>query len=295
MVTPPPAQKETARGLYNAGTDQLRAGKLSDAEALLESSVTKQDAQVQPAALFNLGHVRFAQGTEEFKKAPAGAARQGEAAEVDGTGAIRKAVDALAGSDVQQMVDAYIAGRGTRKEMQTATKAVQRAMAAYGKTLTKWRRAMGDFQSAVELNPADTNAVHNAEVVARAIAKLVDSMKDMEQAPGKLAGKQAELNDLLKQLKGKIPAAKMPPGAPGDDGEDGEDGEKGDNGSKQPSPDALSGLEEPKTGDGGSETGLKLSPKEAGELMNGIQPDGKQLPMTPGDGGKPKDRSGRIW
>jgi hypothetical protein len=81
----------------------------------------------------------------------------------------------------------------------------------------------------------------------------------------------------------------MPPGAAGADGEEGDDG--GD----RPSPEGLSGLEELKTGGGGSEAGLKISPKEAGELMNGIQPDGKQLPMGQGETGNPKDRSGRIW
>jgi hypothetical protein len=288
-ISPPPAQNETARGLYNAGTDLLRAGKLSDAETLLQSSVAKQDGRVQTAALFNLGHVRFAQGTEELKKAPAGAAKQSVAAAADGAGAIQKAVDALAGSDVQQMVDAYIAGRGTRREMQAATKAVQRAMEQYGRTLSKWRRSLSDFQSAAELNPADTNAVHNAEVAAQAIAKLVDSLREMQQAAGNLSGKQNDLGNLLKQLKGKIPAANMPPGASGGEAED--EGDGGD----QPSPESLSGLKEARTGDTGQDAGLKISPEEAGALMNGIQPDGKQLPMGPGDLGQPKNRSGRIW
>jgi tetratricopeptide (TPR) repeat protein len=288
FISPPPAQNETARGLYNAGTEQLRAGKLSDAETLLESSVVKQDTRVQPAALFNLGHVRFAQGTEELRKAPAGATKQSVAAAADGADAIQKAADALASNDVQQMVDAYIAGRGVRKEMLAATKAVQRAMEQYGRTLSKWRRSLSDFQSAAELNPADTNAVHNAEVAAQAIARLVDSLREMQQAAGNLAGKQNELNELLKQLKGKIPAPNMPPGAVGSDGDDGDDGDR-------PSPESLSGLEEARTGDTGPETGLKISPEEAGALMNGIQPDGKQLPMGPGDLGQPKPRSGRIW
>lgn len=288
-ISPPPAQNETARGFYNAGTEKLRAGKLDDAETLLESSVTKQDGRVQTAALFNLGHVRFAQGNEELKKAPAGATKQSVAAAADGAGAIQKAIDALASNDVQQMVDAYIAGRGARKEMSAATKAVQRAMEQYGRTLTKWRRSLSDFQSAAELNPADTNAVHNAAVAAQAIAKLVDSLREMQQAAANLAGKQNDLGNLLKQLKGKIPAANMPPGAAGADGDDGGDG--GD----KPSPEALSGLEEPKTGDNGQEIGIKISPEEAGALMNSIQPDGKQLPMGQGDLGQPKTRSGRIW
>jgi tetratricopeptide (TPR) repeat protein len=286
---PPVTASENPRELYNAGTEKLRAGKLTDAETLLESSLVKQDARVQPAALFNLGHVRFAQGNEELKKTPdaAGTTRRTQAATADGVGAISKVKDALANNDVSQMVEAYLAGRGVRKEMRAATEAVQRAMEADGKTLLKWRRSLGDFRSAAELNPADTNAARNAEIVEQAIAKLVDSLREMQQAAGNLAGKQSELNSLLKQLKGKIPAPNSPPGAAGEDGDEGEDGDR-------PLPESLSGLKESASG-GGQEMDLKISPEEAGQLLNNIQPDGKQLPMGQGEPGKPKGRSGRIW
>ena len=287
-ISPPRVVQETGRGFYNAGTEKLRAGKWSDAETLLESSLAKQDERVQPAALFNLGHVRFAQGKEELKKSPdaAATAKRSRAAAEAGAGAIQQAADALAGNEVRQMVEAYFAGRGVRKEMRAATEAVQRAMEAHGKTLLKWRRALSDFQGAAELNPADTNATHNAEVVAQAIAKLVDSLREMQQAAASLGGKQAGLNGLLKQLKGQIPAPNMPPGAPGEDGEE-------DDGGDRPLPESLSGLEEPDNTGGGME--LKISPEKAGELLNGLQPDGKPLPMGQGDAGNPKDRSKRIW
>jgi len=287
-ASPPP---ETARGFYNAGTEKLRVGKLDDAETLLESSLAKQDERVQPGALFNLGHVRFAQGIEELKKMPDSGAtvKQTGSAIDDGTRAIAKASDALAGDDVRQMVQAYLAGRGARREMRAATQAVQRALEADGRTLLKWRRALGDFQSAAELNHADTNATHNAEVVEQAIAKLVDSIQQMQQLAANLAGSKTQLDGLLKQLKGKIPAPDMPPGASG--GEEDEDGDDG----KKPSPESLSGLKESDKGGGGQEINLKISPEQAGQLMNSIQPDGKLLPMGQGEPGQPVNRSGRIW
>jgi tetratricopeptide (TPR) repeat protein len=286
---PPVTAGENPRELYNAGTEKLRAGKLTDAETLLESSLTKQDARVQPPALFNLGHVRFAQGNEELKKTPdaTGTTKRTQDATADGAGAISRIKDALATNDISQMVEAYLAGRGVRKEMRAATEAVQRAMEADGKTLLKWRRSLGDFRSAAELNPADTNAARNAEIVEQAIAELVDSLREMQQAAGNLAGKQSELNSLLKQLKGKIPAPNSPPGAAGEDGDEGEDGDR-------PLPESLSGLKESASG-GGQEMDLKISPEEAGQLLNNIQPEGKQLPMGQGEPGKPKGRSGRIW
>jgi len=289
VSAPPTVTSENPRELYNAGTEKLRAGKLSDAETLLESSLTKQDERVQPAALFNLGHVRFAQGNEELKKTPAASTtvKRSLAATAAGVGAIQKAADALAGNDVQQMVEVYFAGRGVRKEMRVATAAVQRAMEAHGKTLLKWRRALSDFKSAAELNPADTNAMRNAEIVEQAIARLVDSMREMQQSAASLGGKQSELNRLLKQLKGRIPAPNAPSGAAGEEDDEDKDGEG-------LPPEALSGLQESTTG-GGREMELKISPEEAGQLLNGIQPDGKLLPMGQGESGKPKDRPRRIW
>ena len=182
-----------------------------------------------------------------------------------------------------------MAGRGVQKEMRAAAKAVQRALEAHGKTLLKWRRSLSDFQSAAELNPADPNAAHNAAVVEQAIAKLVDSLRELQQSAAPLSGKQAELKGLLQQLKGKIPAPNMPPGASG-----GKDNEEGDDG-KLPTPESLTGQEEADKSGGGQEMTLKISAEQAGQLMNSIQPDGKQLPMGQGEPGQPKNRSGRIW
>ena len=46
-----------------------------------------------------------------------------------------------------------------------------------------------DFQSALELNPADTNALHNAQVVERAIAELVIAARLQRMAMAGLGAK----------------------------------------------------------------------------------------------------------
>ena len=281
-LVPPPATMETARDFYNAGTRKFDAGKLDEAETLFQSSIAKQDERTQAVALYNLAHVRFAQGGEELKKSKASQARN-RAALTGAGGAIRQAENALAGNDVLQMVEAYMTGRGARKELRAATEAVRRAMEAHGKTLLKWRRALGDFKGAAELNPADTNATRNAEIVAQAIAKLVDSMREMQQTAMAMASGQSKLNELLQQLKGRIPAANMPPGAAGDDSEE-----------EMPM-DSLRGLKEQGQTEGGKEMEIRLSPEEAARLLDGVQPDGKLLPMGQGDQGKPRDRKGKTW
>ncbi len=294
---PAPAVVETARGFYNAGTEKFRVGKLGEAETLLLASVSKQEEPLQPRALYNLGHVRFAQGVEELKKStsPKAVADRSRAATATGAGAIQQAEAALAGNDIQPMVDAYLAGRGARKELRAAAAAVRRAMTAHGKTLVKWRRSLSDFQSAAELHSSATNASHNAEVVAKEIARLIDSMKEMQPMAQPMAGQAGRLKDLLAQLKGKIPAPNMPPGAPGgddkDDGDDGKDGKKDGDGTTVES---LTGMKEGET-DGGKEMGRTLSADEAARLLDGLQPDGKLLPMGQGELGKPKDRKGKTW
>src|SRR5439155_9491141 len=200
-------------------------GKLREAEAFLESALASQKPGLQPPALYNLGHVRFGQGVEELKKSPAGGptrAAARKAAQGDDE-AIRLADEALRGEELEKLVAAYIHGRGARKEAKAAAGAVRRALEAYRATLAKWERASGDFKSTVELISSAAEAQHNAEVVDRCIAKLVDSLRECQQCANGLGNKNRTLGEKVKQLKGRIPGTQMPPGAAGDDDEDDEE------------------------------------------------------------------------
>src|ERR1051325_6254784 len=143
-VAPPPT---TTRGFYNAGAQRFSAGKLVEAEAMFQGALRREDEQIQPLALYNLGHVRFAMGREQLQKSPPAkpARARGERASASGAEAIQSAEAALAGNDVQQMVAAYQRGKGARKELRAAYDAVYRALEAHRGTLEKWRRALGDF------------------------------------------------------------------------------------------------------------------------------------------------------
>ena len=211
----------TPREFFNAGTRQLRAGKLREAETFLETALASQVETFQPPALYNLGLVRFGQGVEELKKGPAGkpAAGRAQATNQQADDAIRQADDALAGNDVQKMVAAYQRGRGARKELKAATEAVRRAMEVYGTVLTRWERASGDFKSAVELNPptptpGTTPTWWTAHCEARGQPARNAAVCS---APG---DKSQQLGEKLKELKGRIPAPIMPPGAGDDEEED---------------------------------------------------------------------------
>ena len=281
---PEPPPPTTPREFFNAGTEQLRAGKLREAESLLEIVLTSQNDQLQPPALYNLGHVRFDQGIEILKKGPAAGptnARGRAAAEAAQTAAA-DADQALASDDVQKMVAAYMRGRGVRKELRAATRAVQAALEKHGTALNKWQRAEGDFKSTVELRQRDNDARQNADTVDRCIAKLIDSLREMRQTLGMMGQKNQSLGEKLKQLKGRIPAPDMPPGAAGDDEEE----EDMPNGPKE-------GQKEGATREGEE---MKLSPEQAAWLLEAYKLDSeRRLPMGQQQPGEPKERNRPTW
>ena len=203
-----PAPPDTPRETYNAGTRQLRAGKLREAEASLETALASQQERLQPPTLYNLGLVRFDQGVEQLKKGPQAkpSIDRGRAALEQGDAALHQVQDALASNDVQKMVAAYMRGRGARKELRAATEAVQRALKLHGAVLDRWERASGDFKSALELKKTDTDARQNADVVDRCIAKLVDSLREMQQCAKGMCDKRQQLGDAIRSSKAASPA-----------------------------------------------------------------------------------------
>jgi tetratricopeptide (TPR) repeat protein len=279
--TEPPS---TPREFFNAGTRQLRAGKLREAEASLEAALASQHASFQPPALFNLGHVRYDQGSEQLKKGPAAkpTAARGRAATQTAAQAIRSADQALEDNNVLEMVASYMQGRGARRELKAAAKAVRQALETYGATLKRWQRADDDFKSAKELNPSDDEARQNAEAVERSIARLVDSIRELEETSKGISNQDRELAEKLQQLRGRIPDMNMPPGAAGGDEEDDEQPDG-------PKPNQQEGI----TLEGQE---IQLSPEQAAWLLEGFQLDGeRRLPMNQQSSGDAGGRSRRPW
>ena len=275
----------TARDYYNAGTELLAAKKYAGAEQMFQSALAAQDERVQPAALYNLGHARFDDGAELLKKGPDAqrVASRGNTVSAAGTQAIRAAQSALDENDMSKMIAAYLEGRGVRHELRDAEKAVQSAMEADGNTLRLWRRAVEDFKSAAEMNPADTNAVRNAHIIEQHIAKLVDSLQKMQQMAAAMAGQHQQMNGLLSQLTGRIPKENMPPDAGG--GNDDEDVQPG----------SLAGQKENPSREG-DQMQMPLSPDQAGQLLDGLSLDGNRRLLMSDQQGKPsQDKKGRDW
>jgi tetratricopeptide (TPR) repeat protein len=274
---------ETPREFFNAGTILLQQGKFREAEAFLEASLSAQEASLQPPASYNLGHVRFAQGVEELKRSVqrGPSMKRGENAGALGKSAISDADDALRSRMVDRMLAAYFRGRGVRKEIRSASTAIKRALEAHSAALLKWQRASGDFHSAAELDPGNRDAVHNAEVVDRHIARLIDSIRELQQMAAMLGKENEELKEKMKQLRGMIPEQDMPPGAAGEEDEEEEQ------------PDPKQGEQEAPTRDGKQ---MELTPEQAAWLLEGFRLDReRRLPMGGTQPPDPRNRNKPDW
>ncbi|MGH8023193.1 MAG: hypothetical protein ACRED1_06410 [Limisphaerales bacterium] len=265
----PSAQPVTARDFYNVGTELLSAKKFPEAEQMFLSALSAQDEHARPAALYNLAQARFDDGLAALKKGPSSQSIAGQSAEAgSGAGsAIQQGEAALEGNDLRKLIAAYMAGLGARHDLRAAEAAVRQAIETYGETLRKWRRADDDFKSAAELNPADTDAARNAQIVEDYIARLVDSLRKMQRMAAMMGNQHKKLDQLLHQIGGRIPRPNLPPGAPGDKDQD--DGLQ---------PESLRGMEE-----GAIRTGspieTTLSRDQAEQILNGILLDGAQRLM----------------
>ena len=276
---------DSARLLYNDGTQKLRDGKWREAEATLQTAVARSEGAVQTAALYNLAHVRFQQGVDVLKDAPdrAAARKRGDSASAAADGALRIADEALAGYDLDAIVAAYMHGRGVRKEIKKAREAVKEALETHGAVIARWQRASGDFKSALELRGRYDSAQHNAELVDRELAKLIDQQEAMQMCMQCMSNKGQELKEKMAKMKDLLPDSRKQE-CQGDEDDDEETDKP-----KEPQ----EGQKEAKPRDGRE---MWVTPEEARRLLEAMQLDGnRKLPMGFEESRQPRDRGGRVW
>jgi len=272
----------TDRDAYNKGTAKLAENDLTEAEMLLYSAVTGNDDRVQPDALYNLALARFGLGVQALEEGPDAKAvgQRAVTASAGADGALQEGLTAMQQGEQTALIRAYLRGRGARKELKEATKALQEALSVYGNVLSRWQRASGDFHSTTELEPDDADAAHNADVVDRHIARLVDSLQQMQSMMEGMGQQMEGLQQMLEELKGMIPDDMGSPG-PGEGDEDWPQG---------PEP----GMEEGRGHEGDE---MPIAPQDAERLLESFQLDrGRTLPMNFEEGSPPEDqRKGRNW
>jgi hypothetical protein len=256
------------------------------------TAAARDQREVQTHALYNLGHTRFQQGTEALKKSPDPQAtrERGDAAGELADRAVRSADAALASGETAGLLRAYMEGRGARKELREAMKALDKALEAHRTTLLRWQRASGDFKSAHELQPVLDDARFNGQVVDRHIAKLVDQQEQLMQCMGGMGNKMANLKLKMSQMKGQMPGGLLPKGAGDEDEDEDEEGGPRDpqdqegRGNQKEKEDAPKG---PRNG---------MSEEEAAMMLNSFKLDAnRKLPMGDRETGKPQDKKGKDY
>ncbi len=276
---------KTPRELYNSGTAQLRDGKLEEARDSLRGAVATNDEDIMPAALFNLGHARYEIGAKDLKRLLSGPQAQdsAERARQSARGAVESLQQALADDNVDAIVRAYRRGAGARKELRAATEAVKSALAQFGVVLTTWERASADFRSTNELQPADTNATHNASIVDRQIAGLVDLLKMQQQALAQCSGEGEQLKQEMKKARKRMPPGQENGLGPGGEEEEDEDG---------PGQDEERDFRKP-FGERGKEK--SISQEQAAQLLQSIQLDSQRTLPVSDKAPKLQKRPGGDW
>ena len=290
------AASDPARYFYNEGVTKLAGKELREAETAFRLAVETNHEPVQPAALYNLGHVRFLQGKETLKGE--GNRQQlldsSDAATAFAEEVIRHASPIAESDDVNELIGAYMEARAARKRLRLTKEESTREMDLLGSALSRWRRSVGDFRSAHELNQANTDASFNADVVERHIEELLKFKKKLEEQQDNVGQQREKLKELMKKMRGKIPK-EMQRGS--DEEEDDEEDEQQDpppngetakqqqqriGGDREIDPDMLRVLKE-------KMPQRTMSVGQDGEReMQGFRPDGQKP-------GEPKNRKGRDW
>jgi len=206
-ASPALASQPDARELYNDCVKKLGKGELRDAEMSLRRAAGGDADAVQPLALYNLGHVRFRQGEETMKGE--GNRQQlldsSAAAVAVAEEAIRAGGKALENDVLQEIIAAYMDARAARKNLRFSRDETSRTMGLIGSALERWRRSVGDFHSALELDAANGDAKTNADVVERKIEELLKFKKQLEQQGEQVAQEREKIKEAMKKMRGKIP------------------------------------------------------------------------------------------
>ena len=284
------APAPSPRELFNQGTKKLQAKNLREAEAALDAAAGSNDESVQAPALYNLGWVRFRAGEELLKGAPkpGDLGKQVNPALQFAQNAIHTADAALNKDDLNDILNAYQAGRLNSQNLRQIQAGVKNAQDTTAKVMARWLRAWGDFKSAAELHPHYAPAEANAAIVDQNLQVLKQQQEQLAALQQALGAMRQQLKDRLKALKQKMPGNTPGEGNPGKGGDDGED----DDGGTQPKDRQGDGSENP---DQNAGQGMALSADEAMQLLSSLHSDLDRKISATDTPSEPKKRSGRIW
>ncbi|MFP4494210.1 MAG: VWA domain-containing protein, partial [Puniceicoccaceae bacterium] len=199
---------------FNHGTELYDAGDYSAAaERFTEAIRLSSDFPFQADAFYNLGNTRFQEGSAGFEGAPPEAVtEQATAVMAENDPPMRNGEGILetarAGRTPPQ--DAIRSAIGALEQRETTTDeaidTLSSALASENATRDLWRRAINDFESALELAPDHRDARHNLGFVKKQTAALTSEIaaqnelkKGQEQQLDRIRTLIEELRELLEE------------------------------------------------------------------------------------------------
>lgn len=219
-----------ARELHNRGTQQLAQGDLAGAEESLRASLARDRDDLRPPALHNLGHVRFGKGRALLEGRVSGdvtelsiAKSYIEAADAD-ISDMKDQIELLDKAKAEGTEPDYVpataalgGGMGTFRTIKQLIPKEEAMVAKRNAVIAAWTRSVGDFRGAHELDPADRQALANAESVEELLRALRRETHALEEAIAEQRRKLDELRTVIRELIKRIPDDKLPQDAQGDD------------------------------------------------------------------------------
>lgn len=292
-----------ARELHNLGTRRLAEQDIAGSEDALRASLARDQDNLRPGSLHNLGHVRFGRGREAL-----GGKTRGDVTDLSIARSYVEAADADI-DDIQDMIGFIDREKAAKREPDYAAAvgvlgsaintfktikkesipAADKQLTHRAGVITAWTRSVGDFRSAHELDTADTDAKTNADRIEELLRALRRETEALQEAQADQRRKLEELRAAIKELIKRIPPDKLPASASGE-------GEDDDFGMGQQQPQGGSGNKKSEDGNEG-----KMSEQEARNALEGIKDElGRKMSTTgnkgaPGSGGKPGDRKGKDY
>lgn len=272
----------SSRALFNLGASNLQNGHWREAENALNAAVNANEPEIQPLALFNLGHIRFHAGQELLK----GVAHsedleaQGDKAIEAAAPVVKSADAALAGDDLRAAALAYRSVNSTLRSLKKLLDTIKGSMDTCRTALERWQRAGDDFRSAAELRVNYERAQTNAMIMDQHVAELTGERWKLQEIQEAVETQRAELQKRFDALKKKLP----PEATKNEQGEESDSKSPSEN----PKPE-----EQPNKGDQGKE--MVLTPEEAMRLLSSLKLDLSRQYSAQNMPDDQKKNVGRSW
>lgn len=176
----------------------------------------------------------------------------------------------------------------------------------------QWRQALASLQSVMELDPQESDASHNREIIAKQLAELEEELNQQQQQEKQQDGQQNDRNgekqegqsgaDQDESSKPNNDPSQSAPPQPGEKPSENSDGNEPENGDRDGQPAAAAGserqeetAEEQSAQDAERRQLGKMTREEAERMLNALKQEEGELNFVPSARDTNEAKQGRDW